>query len=197
MPNQKNNIFIISGPSGVGEDSVIERLKKILPIERVVTATTRPMRPGEKQGSPYYFITKAEFEKKIKLNGFFEYAQEYNDNYYGVTHEEINRVRRQKDKIGIWKIEYKGVISAKKIMPEIVAIFLNASLADLEKRIRRRSSVTDEYIKERMAYTEEWLEHRDVYDYEIENREGELEKTVKKVAQIIKERTNIAYNAKF
>jgi guanylate kinase len=181
-------IFIISGPSGAGEDSIIEGLKKIFSIERVITTTTRKMRPGESQKNPYYFISKREFAKRIKENKFFEYAQEYNNYYYGVTHKEIKRVKNSK-KIGTWKIEYKGVITAKKIMPEVKAIFINAPLAILKKRIERRSNVSKEFIKERMDYTKEWLKHKDIYDYQIINEEGKLKKTINQVAKIIKENT--------
>lgn len=182
------NIFIISGPSGVGEDSIIKGLKKILPIEVVITSTTREMRPGESQGNPYYFISKEEFEKGIEENNFYEWAKEYNDNLYGVTKEEIKRIGNS-EKIGIWKIEYKGVITAKKLIPNIVAIFINAPLDILEKRIRSRSNVSEEYVKERLEYTKKWLKHKDIYDYEVENEEGKLDETIKKVYDIIKTAT--------
>jgi len=181
----KSNLFIISGPSGSGQDSVIEGLKKILPIERVITTTTRPMRPTEKRGQPYYFISRDKFIKKIKEKKFLEYAKEYNDNYYGVTHKEIGRIKRS-DKIGIWKIEYKGVMTAKKLMPEIIAICINAPLKILAQRIKKRDNASEEFIKTRLEYTKEWLKHLDVYDYIVINQEGKLEETVKKVANIIK-----------
>lgn len=183
-----NNIFIISGPSGSGQDSVIEGLQKILPIERVITATTRPMRPGESQKNPYYFIGKTEFKRALKENKFFEHAKEYNGHYYGVARREINRVKRSK-KIGIWKMEYKGVVTAKKLMPGITAILIYAPLKILEKRIRRREkNITDAFIKERMDYTKQFLEHKNIYDYKITNKEGELNKAVNNVAKIIKKK---------
>jgi len=183
----KNNLFIISGPSGSGQDSVIEGLKKIFSIERVITTTTRPMRLGEKSGQPYYFITLAEFLKKVKEKKFLEYAKEYNDNYYGVTFKEINRVLKS-DKIGIWKMEYKGVITAKKLMPGIIAICLNAPLKILAQRIKRRDKAPKKFIEERLAYTKEWLKHLDIYDYVVMNEEGKLNEAIKKVADIIKAR---------
>jgi len=181
-------LIIISGPSGAGEDSIINGLEKIFSIERVVTTTTRDMRPGEAVGQPYYFVTRAEFELGIKEKKFFEFTKHYNDNYYGVTLEEIERVRRS-DKVGIWKIDYKGVIQAKELMPDIVAIFVNAPTDILEKRIRGRSGVTDEYVAERMAYTNEWLKHLDIYDYMVENEEGKLAETIAEVSGIIKRLT--------
>lgn len=180
-----NNLFIISGPSGAGEDSIIDGLKKILPIDRVITLTTRQMRPGETSGNPYYFINRGDFMKLIEEKKLFEYAEEYNGNYYGVAHSEINRVKTS-GKIGIWKIEYKGVMTAKKLMPGITAIFINAPLEILEKRIRSRSNITEKFARERLKYTKQWLKHLDIYDYIVENQEGELDKTINNVAEIIK-----------
>lgn len=177
-------IIIISGPSGAGEDSIITGLSEQLQIERVITTTTREMRPGESQGNPYYFISHEEFQAGVQENKFFEYAQEYNDNYYGVTHEELDRVA-QSGKVGIWKIEYKGVMHAKKEIPGVVAIFINAPLDDLERRIRRRDHVTDEYVEERMEYTKKWLEYKDIYDFEIYNEDGKLAESIQKTAEII------------
>lgn len=183
---KKSNIFIISGPSGAGEDSIINELNRYFDIERIITTTTRKMRVGESQGNPYYFISQEEFEKKLNNGDFAEYAQQYNENLYGVTNEELKRVQ-ESGKIGIWKIEYKGVITIKKMYPEIVAIFVNApSLKILENRIKKRDNVSDEYIKERMDYTKQWLQHTDVYDYKIINEEGKLAKAISEVAEIIK-----------
>ena len=179
-------LFIISGPSGAGEDSVIAGLKKIMPIERVITTTTRSPRPGESNGDPYYFVSSTEFQAGIEQKKFFEYAQEYNNNYYGVTFEEIERVKNS-GRISIWKIEYKGVITAKKLLPDITAILINAPLKILEQRIRRRDRVTEEFIAERMRYTEEWLKYKDIYDYEVINEEGKLAEAIQKVAEIIKQ----------
>ena len=157
-----------------------------LPIERVITTTTRDMRAGESDGDPYYFISHDEFKKGVEENRFFEFAQEYNDNYYGVTHDELNRVVKS-GKVGIWKIEYKGVKHAKKEIPSIVAIFINASLEDLEGRIRRRDDVSDAYVAERMEYTKKWLEYKDIYDFEIVNEDGKLAESIDKTEKIIRD----------
>lgn len=182
----KNNIFIISGPSGAGEDSIIEGLKKYFSVERVITTSTRTMRPGESQGNPYYFISREEFIKRRDNGEFLEWAEQYNGNLYGVTKEEIERVKNS-GKVGIWKIDYKGVISAKKIFPEIKSIFITVpSLDILESRIRRRDGISEEYIKERMEYTNEWMQHKDICDYTVVNKEGKLDEAIQKTAEIIK-----------
>ena len=182
----KNNLFIISGPSGAGEDSIIEGLKKFLPIERVVTTTTRKKRSDVFAEDPYYFISKEEFKKGIAENRFFEYAQEYNDQFYGVTNKEIERVI-ECNKIGIWKIEYKGVMTIKKLMPEVIAILITtASLDVLKQRILSRGA-SEKFVEERMIYTKEWLKHKDIYDYEVVNCEGKLDEAVEEVKGIILE----------
>ena len=179
------NIIIISGPSGAGEDSIIEKLKERMNINRIVTTTTRKKREGEKEGVSYYFVSKEDFQKKINNDEMAEWAQEYNDNFYGVTKTELERVNKLPG-VGIWKMEYKGVMTAKKKFPDILAIFVMAeSLEELERRIRNRSDVTEDYIKERMEYTKEWLKHQDIYDYKVINERGKLDKTVDKIESII------------
>lgn len=180
------NIFIISGPSGAGEDSVIEGLEKLLPIERVVTTRSRAMRPGESQGHPYYFISESEFRERIAAGDFIEYAQQYNNQWAGVTRQEIERVAHT-ERIGIWKIEYQGVITAKRLFPGIVAILILAPLDILEARIRRRDNPNEDMLRERMDYTREWLKHADIYDYQVDNREGKLDETIQEVKAIIEQ----------
>jgi guanylate kinase len=186
-----SNIFIISGPSGAGEDSIISGISKYFPIERIITTTTRSMRTGESQKNPYYFVSKEEFEAKIRSDEMAEWAKEYNDNLYGVTKKELRRVEASK-KIGIWKIEYKGVITAKKKFPEIKSIYIAPpSLEILKKRILKRdANVGEKYLKERIAYTKEWIKHEDIYDYKVTNEEGKLNEAVKQVAKIIKANFN-------
>lgn len=183
-----HNIFILSGPSGAGEDSIIDGLENILPIERVITTVTRTPRTGESDGHPYYFITPENFHQKIARGEMAEYAQQYNGNFYGVTKEELERIAKSK-KIGIWKIDYKGVETAKKMFPDIIAIFITAPLEILEQRIRTRDHLTETYITERMEYTKEWLNHTDIYDYTVENAQGKLNEAVEQVAAIIKKHT--------
>ena len=186
-----SNIFIISGPSGAGEDSVIEGLRKYFEIERVITTTTRNMRQGESQKNPYHFVSREEFLEKIKTDKMAEHAEEYNKNFYGVTKEELERVSKS-GKIGIWKIEYKGVMTAKKKFPQIKSIYIAApSLEIIRQRILRRDSdVSEEYLNERMEYTKEWMKHKDIYDYKVVNEEGKLDETIRKVAKIIKSNLN-------
>ncbi len=185
----QNNLFIISGPSGAGEDSIIAGLREQIPhVHVAITTTTRAPREGESEGNPYYFTDKNTFRAKIDAGAMAEWAQHYNDNYYGVTTDELNRIQR--DGIGIWKIDYKGVAHAKKMFPGIVAIFIMAEdLATLERRIRSRGNVSEAYVKERMDYSREWLKHTDLYDYKVINATDKLDDAVTQVLDIIKNRT--------
>ncbi|HUO55885.1 MAG TPA: guanylate kinase [Candidatus Paceibacterota bacterium] len=180
------NIVILSGPSGAGEDSIIAGLGIKTRINRVITTTTREKRPGESDGSPYYFISKDAFEDTIRSNEMIEWAKQYNDNLYGVTKSELERVNSLPG-VGVWKIEYQGVISAKKLFPEIKAIFIMAdSLEVLAERIRKRGNVSESYIQERMEYTKEWLKHQDIYDYKVINRQGKLDEAIAEVMEILR-----------
>ncbi|MBU2236241.1 guanylate kinase [Patescibacteria group bacterium] len=180
------NIFIISGPSGAGEDSVIEGLRNYFDIERVITTTTRKKRKGDSEGNPYHFISKKEFKAKIKRGEFIEYAKAYNGNFYGTTKKELERVGKSK-KIGIWKIEYKGVQIIKKKLSDVKSIYIAPpDLKTLKNRIKRRSKVESNYVEERMKYTKEWLKYEKIYDYKVINHEGKLEQTVREVRDIIK-----------
>ena len=180
------NVVIIPGPSGAGEDSIIEGLREHVTVNRVVTTTTRESRPGESDGSPYYFISKEDFEKKIASGEVVEWAKQYNDNLYGVTKEELQRVN-DLDGVGVWKIEYQGVMTAKKLFPEITSIFLMAESLDvLDERIRARGDVSDEYIAERREYTREWLKHSHIYDYAVINKQGLLHEAIAEVVDILR-----------
>lgn len=178
-----SHIFIIYGPSGSGQDSVIEGVQKKIPLERVVTTVTRPMRPTEKQGHPYYFTTKENFEKKIQAGELLEYLKKYEGDYYGVTKKEVDRVAKS-GKVGIWKVDFAGAINLKQRFPEITVIFINAPLSIIEKRLRKRDHPTEAYLQARLDHIREWLP-KSIYDFKVENTEGHLLETIDTVCSII------------
>lgn len=181
------NIVIISGPAGSGKDAIIDGLEESLPIERIVTTTTRARREGENDGHPYYFISREQFEKSIVNHDFVEYSINENNAYYGVKKEELERVAHS-GRVGVWKIDWKGVIAAKRLFPHIPAIFIEAPIEILESRLRNRDKkASKKYFEERMSYTREWLKHRDIYDYTIKNEQGKLNEAVQKTREVIKQ----------
>jgi guanylate kinase len=185
----KNKLIIISGPSGAGEDSVIRGLiNKGLAIERVITTVTRPMREGESQGNPYYFISIPEFKKMIKAGTFVEWARVYDD-YRGCTFEELERVKKS-NRIGIWKIDYQGVKTAKKRIKGVVSIYIKPpSLETSIERIKKRKLDSEHEIKRRIAFVRDWLRpgNDEVYDYILINKEGKLGETIEGALKIIKQ----------
>ena len=181
---QKSKIFIISGPSAAGEDSIIKGLREVIDFEKIVTSTTRAMRTGDIMGDPYYFISKNEFTAGIESNEFYEYVQQDGGNYYGVTKKEIERAINSGKPV-IWKIEYKGAIKAKNLFPDSVAILIDVPLEVIEKRIRLRDNPTEEYLQTRLEYAKGWYQNKDKFDYSIKNEDGKLSEAIQEVVKII------------
>jgi len=187
------HIFIISGPAGSGKDSIIRQLRERLPLERIITTTTRDKRPGESEGNPYYFVSPETFDSFIEKGIFIEHSVNENGASYGVTSTELDRAIKQKDHICIWQADWKGVREIKRLFPDIPAIFISSPLDILEHRIRSRDTQKDEtYFLERMNYTKEWLKHKDIYDYVVENTEGKLDQAVSAVENIIRKHTTLS-----
>ncbi len=178
-------IFLISGPSGAGEDVIIDGVNERLPLTPVITTVTRGMRRGEAQGDPYYFISEEEFKKRLENNEFAEWAYVYNC-YRGCTHAEIQRLLKLGRPI-VWKLDWHGVISVKKLYPQAVSIFITVPDYDtLVRRLEKRGLDSPATIREREGFTREWLEKGDVYDYTVINRDGELDKAISEVEEIIR-----------
>lgn len=185
---RSTNLVIISGPSGSGQDSVIAGLiERGLPIEHVMTSVTRPMRPSESAGNPYNFISPEAFDELIANHELAEWAHVYGHKY-GVTKQELERVKNLKDKIGIWKIEWHGVKTAKSLYPDILAIMIvPPSLETLVERSEKRAEQNRHEIEERLAFSREMMEHKDLYDFAVVNEEEKLEQTIDKVIEILKQ----------
>ena len=187
----KGLLVVISSPSGGGKDSVINALLKIFKSStRLVTTTSRPPRPGNKEGVDYYFISTEEFEKRVAAGGFVEHNI-YNGNYYGIekknlvkTLEDYNVVLTQIEVNGKHNLNHKGI--------DHLSIFLlPEDLEILRKRIEKRGGLTPEQIDERIETAKKEIKESTDYDYRIVNKEGKLEETVEEVAQIITKRLDL------
>lgn len=183
-------VFVISGLSGSGKDSVIDGLKPAgLDYSRVITTTTRPMRQGESQGHPYYFISEQEFKKAISENRFFEWAVVY-DNYYGNSKEAVGKAVAANKPV-ILRIDVQGARTVKKKIHGSRVIFLTAgSLEMIKKRLEKRSQDSPEAIKRRLAEAEEEMKTLDQWDYVVVNKQGKLKQTIKQVKEIIEKDFN-------
>ena len=181
-------LFIVTGPSGAGKDSVINRVRERgLAFGQVITTSTRPQRTNEHQGDPYYFLTREDFQNKVAQGEMVEWAEVYG-NLYGCTKAEVESKLKQHD-IVIVKVDPQGARSYKKIRPEATTIFIMPpSYAYLEKRLINRETDTEEVIKQRLTTAQRELENLLDWDYLVVNEEGKLNEAAEEVVTIIKEK---------
>ena len=178
-----NKLFVISGSSGVGKGTVIKEFLKRNPEYKLsVSCTTRKPREGEVHGKNYFFLTREEFESCIERNEFLEWA-EFSGNMYGTQRPYIEEKLAQGKKL-ILEIDTQGALNVKKIMPDVVLIFiLPPSFEELEARLRGRHTETEEAIQKRLASTKLELENSKYFDYEVIN--DSIENAVLKLEEIM------------
>lgn len=167
--NKNGNLIVISGPSGVGKDSVIHRILELDPsISLSISCTTRRLRENEQNGCDYVFITKEEFEKKIDNSEFLEYA-EYCGNYYGTLKQPIEKCLAAGKSI-ILKIDVQGAEKIKSNFDRCLRIFiLPPSWKDLKERISLRNSETQKDLDSRLKRAKLEMEQSVNYDYIVVN----------------------------
>lgn len=178
-------LIVLSGPSGVGKDTVIQRMKdRGMPFHFVVTATTRPPRPDERHGVDYFFFTKDEFAEMIEQNELLEYAIVYND-YKGIPKQQV-REALASGKDVIMRIDVQGAATIRKLCPEALLIFLTTKDEDeLVSRLIARKSETPEGLKLRIATARQELKQIDQFDYVVVNPQEQLNETVDTIEAII------------
>ena len=164
----KGLLIVVSAPSGCGKGTVLHEILKDDSFYCSVSATTRKPREGEINGVNYYFLSKEEFEQKIKYDAMLEYAQ-YCENYYGTLKQEVDS-NLEKGKNVILEIDVQGAMQIKKQRPEGVFIFmLPPSVKELERRLRKRGTETDDVIALRVAEAEGEIKQASKYDYVMVN----------------------------
>ena len=179
-------LIVISGPSGVGKDSVLQRMKaRELPLHFVVTATSRPQRKGEVQGVDYFFVTKGEFEEMISSGALIEHALVYED-YKGIPKDQVQRGLESGRDV-IMRIDVQGAATIRSLYPEALLIFLSTRSEDeLVDRLKARRTETPENLELRLATAREELAQVDIFDYYVVNAESQLEQTVDIIESIIR-----------
>jgi guanylate kinase len=182
---EQPRVFIISGPSGVGKDSVIDQLRVQIPNARyVVTATTRPMRRGETDGVHYMFMSKEEFVDGIAREQFIEHALVY-DNHYGVPRTPIEDGLASGQHV-IIKVDVKGAATLRRCIAGSTSIFLAPErMEELLDRLRSRKTDDPDVLLKRFRTASEELQRAGEFDYVVFNEAGKLDEAIFRIRSII------------
>ncbi len=178
-------VVVISGPSGVGKDALIQRIKeKGLPFHFVVTANTRPKRAEEVDGVDYIFVTMSEFADMIERQDLLEYAVVYGD-YKGIPKQQVRDALATGQDV-IMRLDVQGAATVRRLLPEAVLIFVTASSeAELVTRLQARKTESPEQLKIRIATSRQEMKRLAEFDYFVVNRQDFLDEAVAQVMAII------------
>lgn len=179
-------LIVLSGPSGVGKDTVLKRMKEAgCPFHFVVTCTTRPWRPHEVDGVDYHFISHEEYQALLEAGGFLEHAGVFGHRY-GVPKREVQEALAQGEDV-LLRIDVQGAKTIKGLAPEAVFIFLApSSMEELVERLRRRKTEEAAALERRIAKAKEEMSHLLEFDYVVVNRDDEVDEAVDQIMAILK-----------
>lgn len=178
-------LIVISGPSGVGKDSVVQRMKaRELPFHFVVTATTRPKRPHEVHGVDYFFLSQEEFDEMIERDELLEHALVYSD-YKGIPKQQVRQALASGKDV-VMRIDVQGAKTIRNLCPEALLIFLSTRTEEeLVKRLKARRTEDPKELDLRLETVHQELEQVHLFDYYVINAENELDTTVDTILAII------------
>ena len=185
-PTERDGLLVVvSGPSGVGKDAVLARLRSLgRPYSTVVTVTTREPRPSEQDGVHYVFVSKETFARMVESGDLLEWATVYG-NAYGVPRSPVREALARGQDV-IVKTDVQGAATIKHTVPSAVLVFLAAtSHEDLERRLRHRRTENAGDLARRIATAQEEIARLPEFDYLVVNREGALDETVSRLDAII------------
>jgi guanylate kinase len=179
-------LIVLSGPSGVGKDSILQGLKQTnYPFYFVVTATTRPIRPNERDGEDYHFVSVGEFAEMIENDELLEYAVVYGD-YKGIPKKHVREALTSGQDV-IMRIDVQGAATIRALVPNAVTIFLTAESEDeLVRRLQLRKTEEADQLKMRIVTARRELRRFTEFDYVVINREEQLDAAVNEVLSIIR-----------
>ncbi len=178
-------LVVISGPSGVGKDMTINRMKELgYPFYFVVTATTRPQRPGEIDGKDYFFVSMSDFAEMIEQDELLEYAVVYGD-YKGIPKAQVRQALASGQDV-IMRIDVQGAATIRRLIAEAILIYISAESEEaLVRRLSQRKTEPEDQLKMRIATARKEQARLEIFDYIVINKEDRLDETCEKVAAII------------
>ena len=178
-------LVVISGPSGVGKDTVLDHMKQRgLPFHFVVTATTRPIRPGEVEGEDYFFVEEQEFLDMIDRGELIEHALVYND-HKGVPRQQIREAMDSGQDV-VMRVDVQGAKTIRALAPQALMIFLTAGdEEELERRLQKRRTESEADLQLRLATAKEELGYLELFDYAVLNADSQVEVAVDTILAII------------
>ena len=182
---RKPLLVVLSGPSGVGKDAVLSRMRESkYPLEYIVTVTTRPRRAKERDNRDYHFISTEKFHAMIEQDELLEWANVYG-NLYGVPREPI-RQALDSGKDTIVKVDVQGAAAIKKILPQAVFIFLMPpSKEELMLRLNQRHTELPFDLALRAKTAEEEIKQLPLFDYKVFSQRDEIDRAVSDIAAIL------------
>jgi guanylate kinase len=178
-------LVILSGPSGVGKDAVLARMKETkFPAHFVVTLTTRPRRPQEVDNVDYRFVSREDFEELLGAGQLLESANVYG-NLYGVPRQEVERALKAGSDTVV-KVDVQGVENIKKVLPQAVSIFLAPpAREELIARLAKRNTESGQDLAKRLDAAKKEFEEAAFFDYVVINHSGEIDRAVQDISSII------------
>ena len=185
-------MIVLSGPSGVGKDAVLSRMREMrLPCHFTVIATTRAKRPSEQDSVDYIFLSKESFEAMIDNDELLEWAEVYG-NYYGVPKSQVKQALSQ-GLDALLKIDVQGAETIRSIVPEALFIFLAPpSLEEMTTRLRERMTESEDALRLRLKTARNEMDESSKFDYVVVNNTGKLDQAVDEIQDIImKERKRV------
>jgi len=178
-------VIVVSGPSGVGKDAVLTRMKMLgYPLEYITTVTTRPQRAKERDNTDYHFITRERFQEMLENKELLEWANVYG-NWYGVPTKPVKEALGKGQDI-IIKVDVQGAASIKEILPQAVFIFLiPPTVEELTIRLKQRQTESPFDLALRVKTAEEEIKQLALFDYIIVNKQDEIDRAVSDIKAII------------
>jgi len=186
---RRPRVIVVSGPSGAGKGTLIQEVRSRLPdLAVAVSATTRPRRPGERDGREYYFLTPDEFERRVAAGDFLEWVT-YAGRRYGTLRSEVERILAAGSSV-VLEIELRGARAVRAALPDCVAVFIRPPrLEDLAERLTERGTESPEEVAARLAESAVEMQAEGEFDHVVIN--DEVARAAEALTRIVDEATRV------